>query len=361
MAQVELDQVSKQFQQTTVVDKVSLSIADGEFIALLGPSGCGKTTVLRMIAGLETVSHGQIKFAGKTVSGRGYHQVPEQRNVGIVFQSYALWPHMSVARNVGYPLEAAGIRGERYQHRVSEVLKSVGLHDFAERRPAQLSGGQQQRVALARCLAMQASVVLLDEPLANLDVHLRATMEEEFLNFHQNTGATMLYVTHDQAEAMALANRIAVMDQGRLVQVDTPQALYRQPATTMVAEFIGKGVVVSGEVVTVDGSGHCAVDLFGSRWRLRCQTRQTPGPAKISLRPEQLCCADSGIRAKVHRCIYRGASSTLEIVPITDQTSTLLLELEQPPAPDTIVHLRIEDGWVIPEDDPNDTHDTLTS
>ena len=219
MAELTLSHVTKRFGDVTAVDDVTLDARDGELVALLGPSGCGKTTILRLIAGFESVSAGEISFDGELVSAVGRHVPPERRRVGIVFQSYALWPHMSVGANVGYPLRVAGIDGEEYRSKVDAALETVGLTGLGARRPADLSGGQRQRVALARCLVMEPSLVLLDEPLANLDVHLRAAMEEEFVDFHDKTGATMLYITHDQAEAMALADRVAVMDDGCLVQV----------------------------------------------------------------------------------------------------------------------------------------------
>jgi ABC-type sugar transport system ATPase subunit len=243
VAGLTLERVTKRFLSrgagTAAVDGVDLLVADGEFLAVLGPSGSGKTTLLRLIAGLEPVDAGTIRLGPTTVSAPGLHVPPERRRVGVVFQSYALWPHMTVKRNVGYALEVRRVRGATYDRRVAAALATVGLGGFEGRRPAELSGGQRQRVALARCLAMEPSVVLLDEPLASLDVHLRAALQEEFTAFHRHTGATMLYVTHDQAEAMALANRVAVMDSGRIVQYAPPLDLYRRPATTFVADFIG--------------------------------------------------------------------------------------------------------------------------
>ena len=201
---------------------------------------------------------------------------PERRRIGIVFQSYALWPHMTVAENVAYGLTVAGVRDPERARRVEAALALVELDGFAERRPALLSGGQRQRVALARCLVTEPSLVLLDEPLANLDVHLRASMEDEFARFHARTGTTMIYITHDQAEAMALADRIAVMDSGRVLQVATPSQLYREPADATVAGFIGEGMVVPVEVVDGRRRGRCRVDLFGFRVRMRCAPAQRP-------------------------------------------------------------------------------------
>lgn len=235
---------TKHFGNQAALNGVSLDIAPGEFIALLGPSGCGKTTMLRTLAGFETLSAGRITLNGRHLDDGHRSLPPEERHMGMVFQAYALWPHMSVADNVGYALKLHGIRGQEYQRRVDEALALVELSAYGSRRPQDLSGGQRQRVALARCLITSPEVVLLDEPLANLDRHLRAAMEDSFRDFHQRTQATLVYVTHDQGEAMSLADRIAVMKDGRLIQLATPETLYRQPRTPWVAGFIGQGSVM---------------------------------------------------------------------------------------------------------------------
>ena len=350
MAKLTLSQVSKRFRNVLAVDDVSLEVEDGEFLALLGPSGCGKTTVLRMIAGFERVSAGSIAFDDKTVSSERLHVPPEERHVGIVFQSYALWPHMDVADNVGYPLKVARAPTEVRRRRVRKALEMVGLADMEERRPSELSGGQRQRVALARCLVMEPSVVLLDEPLANLDVHLRAAMEDEFVDFHSKAGATMLYITHDQAEAMAMADRIAVMDRGRIVQVDTPRTIYREPASEMVADFIGQGAVVPGEVLSAAVDGHCAVQIYGERMTLRCRPGTRAGPVKIALRPEGLVLSESGLAGSVRRVVYRGGRTDVEIYVGDAGNEILLLSCGEAPLAGERVRLRIEDGWVVPRD-----------
>jgi iron(III) transport system ATP-binding protein len=349
MARLSLSHVSKRFGNVPAVDDVSLEVADGEFLALLGPSGCGKTTILRMIAGFERVSGGEIAFDGKTVSSDSHHLPPEKRRVGIVFQSYALWPHMTVAENVGYPLRVARVDADAYRRRVAAALETVGLVGFDERRPAELSGGQRQRVALARCLVMDTSLVLLDEPLASLDVHLRAAMESEFVEFHHKTRSTMIYITHDQSEAMALADRIAVMDAGRLVQVADPEMLYREPATVMVADFIGQGVVVSATATAPPANGRCAVDLFGQEARLRCRPDQPPGPVKVSLRPESLTLAGDGIPGQVRRIVYRGGANDIEVTTHGSLQETLLLSSADAPEIGARVHIGVRDGWVVPE------------
>lgn len=224
MAKLILNRLSKSFGAGSkpAVDDVSLTVRDGGFLALLGPSGCGKTTVLRMIAGFEQPTDGSVLLGERVLADAGSMVPSERRNMAMVFQSYALWPHMSVADNAGYPLKVRGISGEKYREKVRQALTAVRLESFADRRPAELSGGQRQRVALARCLVTEPDVVLLDEPLANLDRHLRQEMEETFREFHARSGATMIYVTHDQAEAMALATDVAVMSHGKLLQVAPP-------------------------------------------------------------------------------------------------------------------------------------------
>ncbi|MGH7264664.1 MAG: ABC transporter ATP-binding protein, partial [Candidatus Rokuibacteriota bacterium] len=306
---------------------MAIEVADGELLAVLGPSGCGKTTLLRLIAGFERVSAGSIVLDGQPVSTTHRHVPPEQRRVGIVFQSYALWPHMSVAENVGYPLRVARVPREECRRRVGLALETVGLAGFGDRRPADLSGGERQRVALARCLVMKPSLVLLDEPLANLDVHLRASMQKEFADFHRRTGTTMVYVTHDQVEAMALADRIAVMDRGRVVQVAAPTALYRQPGSAMVAGFLGRGVVVDAEVLSPARNGRCDGRVFGQIVRLRCAGDQRPSKsAKVCLRLEDLTtvvAGDTSVRATVHRITYQGGSFAVEVSP-TGRPETML-------------------------------------
>lgn len=245
MAKLVLHRLVKDFGSgRPAVDDISISIRDGGFLALLGPSGCGKTTVLRMIAGFEKPTDGSIHLGERVLSDASGVVLPEHRNMAMVFQSYALWPHMRVADNVGYPLKVRGISGEQYRERVLNALKAVRLEAYADRRPADLSGGQRQRVALARCLVTEPDVVLLDEPLANLDRHLRAEMEETFREFHARSGATMVYVTHDQAEAMALATDIAVLSEGKVVQIGAPAEIYARPEGRIVGELIGQGSIV---------------------------------------------------------------------------------------------------------------------
>lgn len=347
MARITLRDLKKSFGDFLAVDQLNLEIHHGEFLALLGPSGCGKTTLLRLLAGLEPVSAGEILFNGERVSSVDFHRPPEQRRVGVVFQSYALWPHMSVVRNIGYPLEVRGIRGEDYRQRVVRAMDTVGLVGMAERRPAELSGGQRQRVALARCLVMEPALILLDEPLANLDVHLRATMETELMAFHASSGATVVYITHDQAEAMAMADRVAVMDRGRLLQVASPETLYTQPQVDTVARFVGRGTVLPAEVVTVSGH-HAQVTILGTQVAARCAEQQLPGPAQVMLRPEGLkISSEAGIKTRLRRSVYRGGHYELQLQPCHDPQYLLIMENPRRPTENTLL-VQIADAWVIP-------------
>jgi iron(III) transport system ATP-binding protein len=231
---------------TLAVDRLSVAVAHGEILALLGPSGCGKTTILRLVAGLERPDRGRISIRGQAVAGPGVFVPPEQRGVGIVFQDYALFPHLSVAGNVGFGL-FTWVRTAR-QRRVQEVLELVELAAVAGRQPHELSGGQQQRVALARALAPGPAVILLDEPFSNLDADLRAQMREEIGRILRYTSTTTIFVTHDQEEAFAIADRVGVLDSGRLEQVDVPERVYHAPATPFVARFVGAADFVRGTV-----------------------------------------------------------------------------------------------------------------
>jgi iron(III) transport system ATP-binding protein len=353
MARLKIENVSKHFGNVVAVDTISLDVADGEFLALLGPSGCGKSTVLRLIAGFERVTEGTIAFDDNIVSSTTYHLPAEQRRVGIVFQSYALWPHMTVTRNVGYPLRVASVAKDEYRRRVAATLDLVGLGDLGERRPSELSGGQRQRVALARCLIMEPALVLLDEPLANLDVHLRASMEQEFAEFHKKTGSTTLYITHDQSEAMALADRIAVMDKGRIIQISDPEGLYDRPANIMVADFIGEGAIIPAAVMAPEANGLCPVSLMGSKFVMRCAQGEKPRAAHICLRPENLTIAGmaepDAIPCRVVRAIYRGGVTAIEAAPDTEPRSLLFLLVRgAAPRAGEAISVSVAGGWVIP-------------
>jgi ABC-type Fe3+/spermidine/putrescine transport system ATPase subunit len=240
--------VSCHFGAVAAVDDLSLAMASGEFVSLLGPSGCGKTTTLRMIAGLLEPTAGTITMDGEVISSPASSLPPERRKMSMIFQSYAIWPNMTVAENVGFGLEIRKLSRADIRARVEQILDVVQMRHLRDRYPAELSGGQQQRVALARAIVVQPAVLLLDEPLSNLDANLREEMRYEIRRLHDEFHITTVYVTHDQAEAMVTSDRIAVMNRGRIEQVDEPRALYARPRTRFVAGFIGRTNFLDGEV-----------------------------------------------------------------------------------------------------------------
>ncbi len=241
-----LKDVSKSFGKVHAVRDLSLEVQKGEFVSLLGPSGCGKTTVLRLIAGLEKPDKGIIKIGEKILSGHGYWVPPEKRRIGLVFQDYALFPHMTVFENVAFGL--AGLSKKERQERVIELLSLVGLEHVAKRYPSELSGGQKQRVALARALAPSPEVMLLDEPFSNLDADLRKDLREETRAILKRSGTTTILVTHDQEEALSLSDRVGVLCCGKLEQMGTPEEIYHRPMTRFVAKFVGRGSIIAGKV-----------------------------------------------------------------------------------------------------------------
>jgi iron(III) transport system ATP-binding protein len=250
MASIRTRELTKRFGDTIALDRVSLAIEPGELYFLLGPSGCGKTTLLRVLAGFAEPNSGDIFFAEKCVT----HSPPRSRDAGMVFQSYALWPHLTVAENIAYGLRIRKWRRREIDKRVAGMLKLVRMEQHGRRFPAQLSGGQQQRVALARALVVEPQVLLLDEPLSNLDARLREEMRVEIGRIHKETGVTTVYVTHDQTEALALADRIGVMDRGQVIQVDAPEELYNRPANQFVASFLGDSNFLPGRVSEANGA-----------------------------------------------------------------------------------------------------------
>ena len=255
-----LERLSKRFGTHLAVDALSLGVEKGEFVSLLGPSGCGKTTTLQMIAGFVEPSGGAIRLEGRDLLA----VKPSRRGLGIVFQSYALFPHMTVAENVAFGLEMQGIAAAERARRVAETLELVGLAALADRFPRQLSGGQQQRVALARALVIRPQILLLDEPLSNLDAKLREEMQIELRQIQRSVGTTTILVTHDQAEAMALSDRLVVMNHGRVEQIGPPHEAYERPATAFVAGFLGKTNILNGATVRPEKISFAASGLAGT-------------------------------------------------------------------------------------------------
>lgn len=309
MTSLALDSLTKRYGNQTVVDRLSLSLETGEFLCLLGPSGCGKTTTLQMIAGLTDPSSGRILLDGNDIAG----VKPHQRGLGVVFQSYALFPHMTVARNIAFGLEQRKIPATEIPDRVREALALVQLEQYANRFPRQLSGGQQQRIALARALVIRPSILLLDEPLSNLDARLREEMQFELRAIHRSVKVTTIMVTHDQAEAMALSDRIAIMNGGRLEQTGDPGTLYDRPDTAFVAQFLGKTNILRAPVLTSNGTSVRArlheseVEFSG--------ISPTEGEILLSLRPENLTFENgaSGIPGRVSTRIFQGECWLFEI------------------------------------------------
>ena len=336
-----LSNVHKRFGADRAVAGVDADIETGEFFCVLGASGCGKSTLLRLIAGLEAADEGEIRLGGETVSAPDRHVPPEDRKCGFVFQSYALWPHLSVLDNVAFPGEARGLPKAEARRQAAAHLETVSLAGFADRKPAALSGGQRQRVALARCLAGGATTILMDEPLANLDPHLRAAMEEELTRFHRASGVTSIYITHDQREAMAVADRVAVMRKGRFLQVDTPRAIYERPANQAVARFIGRGTLVP---VAVEGG---RVTLNGHAVEAEAAGALADGPATAFVRPEHVALvAEGGMEGRIGSALYRGGHWEATVLapgvePPVQVTSAVPLAAGEP------VRIRFERAWVL--------------
>ncbi|WP_136068356.1 ABC transporter ATP-binding protein [Modicisalibacter radicis] len=336
MENLTLDRLVKRFGNETAVDGLSLTIPEAAFVALLGPSGCGKTTILRLLAGFEKPTSGSIHLGDRRLADARTQCPPEQRNMAMVFQSYALWPHMSVAENVGYPLKVRGTSGNEAAGAVRAALAQVEMERMAQRRPAELSGGQRQRVALARCLVAKPRVVLLDEPLANLDRNLRDTMEGTFREFHRQTGATLVYVTHDQSEAMSMADYIAVMRDGRLAQWATPEQLYQQPVDDWVARFIGQGAVV--HIADAEPSGWLDGHVI-----MQAMETSLPKIRPVLLRPEHIRIGADGLSAEVRQCVYRGERYELTLSLLDGQP--LRAWHHSALATGQSVRVRFDKGW----------------
>jgi len=330
MSKIELKNIDKYYGENHVLKNLNLTINDGEFMTLLGPSGCGKTTTLRIIAGLEKPQGGLMSIGDREIinANERFYEEPGKRNLNLVFQSYALWPHMTVFENVAFGLDVAKENKETTKKRVAKVLKQMRIDEFAERYPSELSGGQQQRVAIARAIVTEPQVLLLDEPLSNLDAKLRVEMRSELKRLHHEMGTTIVYVTHDQTEALTMSSRIAVFFNGILEQVDTPMEIYQNPSTLRVADFIGNpkiNFVDATAVYTKDsftvqselGSFDCSLDQIGANVpEGECKAVLGIRPEIVSIKKKK---ADDLIPAKIVSVMPAG-SETLIYVTVGSQT-----------------------------------------
>jgi iron(III) transport system ATP-binding protein len=310
MASLELEKLTKRYSGVVSVDAIDLAVGHGEFVCLLGPSGCGKTTTLRMIAGFLTPDVGEIRLDGKTISSPQAVLPPERRNMSMIFQSYAVWPHMSVRDNVGYALRMRRVGATERATRTNALLKAAKLTEQADRYPGELSGGQQQRVAMARALAATPDVLLMDEPPSNMDANLRVEMRDEIRRLHDAFQYTSIYVTHDQVEAMTMADRIVVMNAGRIEQIGSPEALYEHPESAFVARFIGGSNLlrvrhVGGQRVEINGRTltirHGRFADAGSEMSICVKTHD------LQLLPDDAGEADNVLPGVVRRQAYLGS------------------------------------------------------
>ena len=336
MAEVEYDDVWKQFpsQTAAAVHGLSLKIPDRELLVLLGPSGCGKTTALRMLAGLEEPDRGDIRIAGKSV----IRLEPKDRDVALVFQSYALYPHLSAQENIRYPLKVRGLSRAEQDRKVKAVAEMLGIGHLLPRRPVQLSGGEQQRVALARAIVREPQVFLMDEPLSNLDAKLRVRTRTELKTLQRELGTTMVFVTHDQAEAMSLANRIAVLSAGELQQIGTPDEVYDHPANVFVAEFIG-----SPPMNLLPASRDNGSLVVAGGWKMPAPKliRSPDGEVTVGLRPEGITIGAKGQGAEVV-AVEPFGSEVIVDVRIGEQALKVRAAPDVRPDPGSTVHLRAD-------------------
>ena len=309
MAAIQLKNLTKSYGTVQVLKDFNETFRDGEFITLLGPSGCGKTTILRMIAGFEKPTSGEIWIDDQLVSSERSLVAPEKRNIGMVFQSYAVWPHMSVFENVAYPLQIKHVPKERIAQQVERILALVHLEQYAARLPSQLSGGQQQRVALARALLAEPRLLLLDEPLSNLDAKLRETMRFEIKEIARDAGITVVYVTHDQTEAMAMSDRIFLLNSGVVQQAGTPEEIYNHPANPFVADFLGKVAFYQGTAAENT--------LYLTDWEAAVPSpADSPaGPVTVGIRPENIRMRKDGggVPGTITRAYYLGDTTDYRV------------------------------------------------
>jgi len=345
---VELCQVSRRFGAVTALQQVDLTVTAGEFITLLGPSGCGKTTLLRVIGGFEAPDSGVVRIAGQDMTG----VPPHRRPVNTVFQSYALFPHLNVAENVAFGLRMQRVPEPEITARVGQALALVALPGLERRRPHQLSGGQRQRVALARALICRPQVLLLDEPLAALDAKLRHAMQLELKLLQRQLGVTFIFVTHDQQEAMAMSDRIILLNHGRIEQLGTPEAIYRCPRTAFAADFIGRANLIEAELRSV-GPDRWICDNRDGQWVARARAGDgNPGiPVTLMVRPEHIRCSPTtiegpnGFAGKVTTSVFKGAVS--EVLVTLSSGRQLTAIAVQPLAPGAPVWLQVDPAHLV--------------
>jgi ABC-type Fe3+/spermidine/putrescine transport system ATPase subunit len=353
MPKLDLKGLTKRYGSLTVVDHIDLSLHQGEFVSLLGPSGCGKTTTLRMIAGFIDPSEGSIEMNDQMMSSPAASVPPERRNMAMIFQSYAIWPNMTVFENVAFGLRARRLPNEEVRRRTTELLSIVKLDQLNARYPSELSGGQQQRVALARAIVIKPEVLLLDEPLSNLDANLREEMRGEIRRLHDEFNMTTIYVTHDQSEAMAISDRIAVMNQGKIDQLDAPVNIYRAPKTRFVAGFIGRTNFIEGRL---NGDGDVVSFNGFEIARSRLGTTHIPtGSSTFSVRPQSMEvlairpaeASEPGIAGKIVSRTFLGETWDY----VFDSDAGLRLRVVSPPAVtleiDQPVWLRIDSAQIV--------------
>ena len=354
MSVITINQVTKSFGDVTVLKEFTQEFQDGEFITLLGPSGCGKTTMLRIIAGFEKPTSGEVKIDGQVVNSQNVFIPPEKRGIGMVFQSYAVWPHMNVFDNIAYPLKIRRLPKDQIKEKVMSVLEVVHLSQYANRMPSQLSGGQQQRVALGRALVAEPKVLLLDEPLSNLDAKLRESMRYEIKEIQRKLKITVIYVTHDQIEAMTMSDRVFVINRGVVQQVGSPIEIYKNPNNQFIADFVGKvnflkGTSADGKI-TLNGMGQ-SIDYKGD---LR-------GDVVVAIRPENIKFSvnDGQLKGKLRTMFYLGDVNDCQV----DINGTDIRVIAGADTYDTLkigecVNLEISD-FLVYEDDGKDDHNKI--
>lgn len=324
---IDFKNVVKRYGNNTVIPNLSLEVQEGEFFTLLGPSGCGKTTLLRMVAGFNTIEGGEIYFNEKLIN----NVQPKDRNIGMVFQNYAIFPHLTVAKNVAFGLENRKISKTEIEKKVDEILKVVKIHEYKDRLPENLSGGQQQRVALARAIVIEPDVLLMDEPLSNLDAKLRIEMRNAIKEIQRDVGITTIYVTHDQEEAMAVSDRIAVMNHGEIQHVGTPQNIYQRPSNIFVATFIGRTNILDGELMPNNNGFTLKI---GKNYAENVDNIIIPEkivdnfPVKVSVRPEEFIIVKKGegIGAKILNSVFLGLNTHYFVELETGEKAEIIQE-----------------------------------